>query len=218
MKKYIKGIAAALFACAILVFAFWWGGDSPSLHGFEVKEKEAVPTKAEVVEETESVSVSSGEVIEPKKEEKEEKEEEPVREAQQKANTCFVSVRCDTILKNADYANSSVLAIVPQNGEILPRKETVLTDGESVFDVLVRETRNSGIHLEFVKAPVNNSAYIEGIANIYEFDCGELSGWMYKVNGVFPKVSCSEYILKAGDEVEWVYTCDSGEDVGAKKE
>ena len=55
---------------------------------------------------------------------------------------------------------------------------------------------------------------IEGIANLYEFDCGELSGWMYKVNDWFPNYGCSRYELKDGDKVEWVYTCDLGKDVG----
>ena len=61
-----------------------------------------------------------------------------------------------------------------------------------------------------------NTAYIEGIANLYEFDCGELSGWMYRVNGEFPNVGCSLYKLKDGDTVEWVYTCDLGRDVGGE--
>jgi len=87
-----------------------------------------------------------------------------------------------------------------------------------VFDVLLRETKKRGIHLEFVKTPGLESTYIEGMANIYEFDCGELSGWMFKVNGSFPKVSCAEYVVSAGDCIEWVYTCNSGEDVGGKRE
>lgn len=41
-----------------------------------------------------------------------------------------------------------------------------------------------------------NSAYIEGINNLYEFDCGSLSGWMYKVNEWFPNYGCSRYVLK----------------------
>ena len=56
--------------------------------------------------------------------------------------------------------------------------------------------------------------YIEGIHNLYEFDCGDLSGWMYKVNGWFPNYGCSRYQLKQGDVIEWVYTCDLGKDVG----
>ena len=58
-----------------------------------------------------------------------------------------------------------------------------------------------------MSTPVYNSVYIEGINNIYEFDCGELSGWLYKVNNESPGVGCSLYKLKDGDVVEWIYTC-----------
>ena len=44
--------------------------------------------------------------------------------------------------------------------------------------------------------------------------CGELSGWMYKVNNKFPKYGCSNYNLKDGDDIVWSYTCDLGRDVG----
>ena len=74
--------------------------------------------------------------------------------------------------------------------------------------------KRNKIHMEFVNTPIYNSAYIEGIANLYEFDCGELSGWMYKVNGWFPNYGCSRYQLKDGDRVECVYSCDLGADVG----
>ena len=74
--------------------------------------------------------------------------------------------------------------------------------------------RDNKIHLEFSDTPVYNSAYIEGVANLYEFDVGNLSGWMYQVNGWFPNYGCSRYQLKDGDVVEWVYTCDLGNDVG----
>ena len=83
-----------------------------------------------------------------------------------------------------------------------------------MFNLLLREMKQNNIHLEFKNTPIYNSAYIQGIANIYEFDCGELSGWMYKVNDWFPNYGCSHYQLKAGDKVEWVYTCDLGIDVG----
>ena len=52
---------------------------------------------------------------------------------------------------------------------------------------------------------------------MYEFDAGELSGWMYRVNGVFPNKGCSAYTLSDGDVVEWLYTCDLGKDIGASE-
>lgn len=126
--------------------------------------------------------------------------------------TCFLSVRCDTAVGKS----SSKEAVIPSNGIIFPEHEVEFYDGESVFDVLLREMRNNKIHMEFVNTPIYNSAYIEGINNLYEFDCGELSGWMYRVNSVFPAYGCSRYILKNGDKVEWVYTCDLGKDVGGE--
>ena len=39
--------------------------------------------------------------------------------------------------------------------------------------------KKNKIHMEFENTPLYNSAYVEDIANLYEFDCGELSGWMY---------------------------------------
>ena len=70
--------------------------------------------------------------------------------------------------------------------------------------------------MEFSETPLYGSTYIEGIGNLYEFDCGALSGWMYRVNGTFPNYGCSSYILSDGDVVEWVYTCDLGKDVGGE--
>ena len=59
--------------------------------------------------------------------------------------------------------------------------------------------------MEYTAAPGYNGAYIEGIGNLYEFDVGELSGWMYSVNGSAPNVSCGKYVLKDGDTVSWYY-------------
>ena len=62
--------------------------------------------------------------------------------------------------------------------------------------------------------PLYNSYYVEGINQLYEFDCGKKSGWMYSVNGVFPNYGASSYKPKDGDKIEWVYTCNLGDDVG----
>ena len=131
-----------------------------------------------------------------------------------KVLTCTLSVRCDTILQNIAWLDSEKVDIVPKDGVIFAEKTVTFYEGESVFNVLVREMKRNKIHMEFENTPIYNSAYIEGIANLYEFDCGELSGWMYKVNDWFPNYGCSRYQLKAGDRIEWVYTCDLGNDVG----
>lgn len=128
--------------------------------------------------------------------------------------TCSLSIRCDTILQNMDLFDMDKIDVLPVDGVILPTTQVSFHPGESVFDVLGRETKARKIHMEANFTPAYNSAYVMGIHNLYEFDCGELSGWMYKVNGWFPNYGCSRYQVKPGDQIEWVYTCDLGRDVG----
>lgn len=128
--------------------------------------------------------------------------------------TCTMSVTCKTILNNIEEFNKEKIEILPDDGVIFAEQVVEFYEGESVFNLLRREMKKNKIHMEFVNTPVYGSSYIEGIANIYEFDCGELSGWMYKVNDEFPNYGCSLYKLKQGDKVEWIYTCDLGRDVG----
>ncbi|NLZ28170.1 MAG: DUF4430 domain-containing protein [Firmicutes bacterium] len=125
-----------------------------------------------------------------------------------------LSIHCDTILDNMEKFNQDKLSVLPPDGVIMDTRTVAFYEGENVFDVLQRETRAAKIHMEFVFTPIYNSVYIEGIHNLYEFDCGELSGWMYKVNGWFPNYGASRYLLKNNDVIEWVYTCDLGRDVG----
>jgi hypothetical protein len=122
--------------------------------------------------------------------------------------TCSLTVRCDDIFAHMDRFNQDKLEVLPPDGVIYPCQNVVFYEGESVFNVLQREMKKHKIHLEFVLTPLHSSHYIEGINNIYEFDCGELSGWTYKVNGWSPNYGCSCYLLQDGDMVEWVYSCD----------
>ncbi|MDR1512023.1 MAG: DUF4430 domain-containing protein [Propionibacteriaceae bacterium] len=125
-----------------------------------------------------------------------------------------LSIRADTILNHMDQFNSDKLSVLPPDGVIMAARTVGFAQGESVFDLLKRATRDAGVHLEFSWNPMYNSSYIEGINNIYEFDCGPLSGWMYKVNGWFPNYGSSRYAVQASDTIEWVYTCDLGRDIG----
>ena len=131
-----------------------------------------------------------------------------------KAYTCTFSIECSTILNNLSDLDPDKLELIPSNGVILAPTTVVFYEGESVYDVLKRVCKDYNIHLQFSWTPVYNSAYIEGIHNLYEFDCGALSGWMYRVDGWYPNYGCSRYQLADGEVVEWRYTCDLGQDVG----
>lgn len=129
-------------------------------------------------------------------------------------DTCTISISRATILNNMDKCDESKRGLVPADGVILPAVTVTFSQGESVFDVLQRVCKERKIPMEFSWTPMYNSAYIEGIYNLYEFDVGDGSGWMYKVNDWLPNYGCSRYQVQPGDVICWVYTRDLGYDVG----
>lgn len=130
-------------------------------------------------------------------------------------STCTISISCATILENMELCDPAKTGLVPEDGWILTPVKAEIEEGDSVFDVLLRVCKERKIHLEFVDTTIYDTAYIEGIANLYEFDVGALSGWRYSVNGWFPNYGSSLYQVQPGDVIEWVYTCDLGGDIGA---
>ena len=168
---------------------------------------------------------------EPEEEPKEEPEEEPETPAEPEApeepetpaepeappaKTCTISIRCDTILNNLGSLTPGKEAYVPSSGAILGGLTVEFTDGETAFDVLQRACSAAGISLEYAWTPAYNSYYVEGIHNLYEFDCGPESGWVYLVNGAAPSYGCSGYQVSDGDQISFLYSCVGyGADVGA---
>ena len=132
------------------------------------------------------------------------------------AQTCTIEVRCDTILDNMGDLAPGKSSCVPSNGVILTASTVRFAQGDTVFDVLKAASSATGLQLEYSYTPGYGSYYVEGINNLYEFDCGNESGWMYKVNGWFPNYGCSEYQVHDGDVIVWCYTCKGyGADLGA---
>ena len=133
------------------------------------------------------------------------------------APSCTISIRCDTLLDHMDELSLGVSALVPADGCLLPETVIELDEGDSVFSILQKAVEANKLHLEFSTSPMYDSKYIEGLCNLYEMDCGPLSGWTYKVNDVFPGYGTSQYTVSDGDVIYILYTCDLGADVGNDK-
>jgi hypothetical protein len=134
------------------------------------------------------------------------------------ANTCTLEIRCDTLLQHLDELSSGKAELVPADGVLLSKTSVTFEPGETVFDVFSRCLREEKLHFEYVDAKAYGSTYIEGIGNLYEFDCGEQSGWLFFVNWISPGLGCSGYTLENGDEILFAYTCDFGADLGVGSE
>lgn len=96
------------------------------------------------------------------------------------------------------------------NPRWLNADQVEIKDGDMVIDVLKRDLQSRGMALSY--RGTGGGVYVKGINGLFEFDKGPLSGWLYRVNGVFPNYSCGSYPVKSGDVIDWLYTEDLGHD------
>ena len=186
---------------------------------FSETEKETQPARLEAAEEANKASeASSVEAVKGKETMFADpaKELQSAQSGEEKKQTfsCTISISCELLLSNPEQLEEAKRELLPSDGWILKPVNASFTEGESVFDVLKRVCKENKIPLEFSWTPVYHAAYIEGIYNLYEFDCGSLSGWVYVANGVVPSYGCSSYLLKEGDVIVWQYSLKRGMDIG----
>ena len=122
------------------------------------------------------------------------KEKPPVKTTEKTTKTQSItvsfSVNCEKAAQyGADYPKY-----------LISHTKCDVKDGTTVFDLLSEECSKNGISVVH-----QNKSYVKAIGGLSEKDCGNGSGWIYKVNGVKPMMSASKYVLKNGDVVEWYY-------------
>ncbi len=117
----------------------------------------------------------------------------------------FGCTKADT-LSSHEAPMQVTMSVLGYEGEVILAPTGVgLYPDETVLDVLVRASRENDILLDYSSSGA--TAYVKGIANLYEFDYGAQSGWIYTVESYkgTPGVSCGAFSLADGDSVEWVY-------------
>lgn len=201
-KKNKWKVIVPVLVIAVLAAAFWFGG-GPGNRGWNAGGKGS-PAPATAAPQTPAVSALPS--AEPT--------ETPVPKETPEENVVTMSISCAALLDHMDWLDPDKRELIPEDGWILEPVTVPLEEGDSVFDLLRRVTREYKIHMEYSQSPMYGSAYIEGIYNLYELDAGSGSGWMYSVNGWYPNYGCSGYALEPGDVVEWRFTCETGEDIG----
>lgn len=183
----------------------------------DVNQREIVEeTKLEVREEEnkEEIEVKPSESQEPN-----EKHKDHIEKQDRKPEEKDTSNREERVaLENSNKENIVYLEIIgcPDKGIILESVEVEVNESDTVFEILQKVTRENKIHMDFKGR--GSTSYVEGIDNLYEFDKGPGSGWMYSVNGKFPNKSSGVWPVNFGDVIKWHYTEDLGRDLGISTE
>ncbi|WP_225228828.1 DUF4430 domain-containing protein [Bacillus sp. PS06] len=100
--------------------------------------------------------------------------------------------------------NNNVTISINGKGVILSNTTIEVTSNDTVLTILQRVTKAQGISLSVRGS--GGMSYVEGINNLFEFDYGPQSGWIYKVNGTSQNKSAGIYKVNPGDVILWEYT------------
>ena len=140
-----------------------------------------------------------------------------IKKPESPAGTVNLSIDCNTILDNMDKLDSQLKnsSDISDDGQILAASEYEFYEGDSVYDILQRAVKKNKIQIAFQGSSQNSlgTVYIKSINNIYEFSCGELSGWIFTVNGKQSGKGCSDVTVSDGDVIRWAFSCDLGRDI-----
>ena len=115
-----------------------------------------------------------------------------------------MSINCEKALGQTELS-------LPQDGMILEKTVFAIAQGDTVYTILTEAAQTCGVRLD-ISGP-QGMKYVTGIEHLYEYGCGDLSGWVYLVNGERASVGCDQYVLEDGDVIDWHYTLELGADL-----
>ncbi|AVR00055.1 hypothetical protein OBCHQ24_13890 [Oceanobacillus iheyensis] len=99
-------------------------------------------------------------------------------------------------------------------GQIVPQTRVERKEGDTILDITRRVLKQKGI--QFSVTGSNSTAYVQGIDNLYEFDEGQNSGWMIRLDGALIKQSAGATPVQYGQVIYWFYTTNYLEESGAE--
>ncbi len=126
-----------------------------------------------------------------------------------------LSIDCMTLSDKYETLDDPLIKYVPSDGYILKSAEYDISKGDTVYDVLLKAVKENKLEFSFEGSSQNSlgTVYVQSIGNLGEFDFGELSGWIYTVDGQQKSAGCDDLEVSDGDVIRWSYTCDLGRDI-----
>lgn len=98
----------------------------------------------------------------------------------------------------------TILGPLAEGNKTIASGSVAFKQGMNAYDVLKTICDQHNI-------AVVGTDYVSAIDGKRAGTGGVGGGWLYSVNGVFPDVGCTQYTLKAGDVVAWMWTQTTGD-------
>lgn len=128
---------------------------------------------------------------------------------EEKTMPVTVTIECTSAVEFYSEFSEAKRNIMPSDGVFVSDYEILLAENATCIDALLEICDETGLHID--RTGFYGTEYIKGLGNLYEFDLGGESGWLYSVNGEEPAVGAGRYELKSGDSLRWFYSVKNEE-------
>ena len=115
---------------------------------------------------------------------------------------CLVACVPPTTSDDATVVTISILGLEGQ--VVLSPTEVETVSGENILTVLKKAADDANIDVQTAQF-AGVGEYVTGIGSLSAGEYGEMSGWIYKVDGESPNVGMSGYKLVGGENIEVEY-------------
>lgn len=124
-------------------------------------------------------------------------------ETAHEAGHVTLKVEYAQVIENLDSAQYGIAPdkrdALAKDGVVLSLENVSFSGTDTAMTILLSELKKAKKHFE------EKDGYVSGIDNVYAGDCGNVSGWMFFVNGDLAEVGAREYAPKDGDVIVFRY-------------
>lgn len=99
---------------------------------------------------------------------------------------------------------ASVTVTVTGINGVVASQSIPYQEGDTALSATVRLLQINGLHYSIRGS--GSASYVEGLAGLYEFDHGPLSGWLVYIDGNRIGTGSGSYSVQAGSHIHWQYT------------
>lgn len=125
--------------------------------------------------------------------------------AEDAAKTAYVTISCEAAVERYGELPEQKQSLMPKDGIFLQSEKVILAGKGTALDALRDACDRKEILFELDGSAALGTEYIIGIGQLYQFDIGAESGWLYSVNGESPNVGAGGYEVQEGDEIVFYY-------------
>lgn len=125
--------------------------------------------------------------------------------------SCTFTINASLAAKNEEL-DKDVAALLKDDGMLANAKSITVKKGTNAGDAFKAFCKENNIVLNSEDGEYG--LFVKGIGGLDNGACGEMSYWLFKVNGEFSDVGAGSVTVNEGDAFEWIFTCDGGADVG----